>query len=240
MTGRFIFLRFCLIFHLSCSAFHVVSAQENGAPPLQQPAEKKSEVEPERSTDNTSKSNAGATADDAAPRVINSAANDYVLTTADTLEMAIFHEPDLGTRTKVGSDGSVQLPLVGDVKVAGMTVRDARELIRKLYDAKYLVKPQVYLNVVDYAQKKFTILGQVTKPGTYELPGGSTLTLLEAVGIAGGFTRSADRGKVTVQRTTKAAGRSTIKINAKKLSGEGENSFNILPGDVISVAESWF
>ena len=240
MTGRSILLRTCVIFHLSCSAFSVLSAQENGAPPLQQPAEKKLAPEPAKSTDNISKSNAGATADEATPRVINSAANDYVLTTSDTLEMAIFHEPDLATRTKVGSDGSVQLPLVGDVKVAGMTVRDAREIIRKLYDAKYLVKPQVYLNVVDYAQKKFTILGQVTKPGTYELPGGSTVTLLEAVGIAGGFTRSADRGKVTVQRTTKSEGRSTIKINAKKLSGEDENSFTVLPGDVLSVAESWF
>jgi polysaccharide export outer membrane protein len=167
--------------------------------------------------------------------VINSAANDYVLTTSDTLEMSVFQEPDLTTRSKIGSDGSVQLPLIGDTKVAGLTVRAARELITKRYDARYLVNPQVYLNVIGYAQKKFTILGQVTKPGTYELPGGGTLSLLEAVGLAGGFTRSADRGKVLIQRN-----RETLRINAKKLSGEGDASFTVKAGDVITVGESWF
>ncbi len=237
MIGKFFLSRLSMLVLLTLGSLQTLPAQDNGAPPLQQP--KATPAPSDTPTDTTSKSNATAQSDDFSNRVINSAANDYVLTTADTLEMSIFHEPDLATRSKISSDGSVQLPLIGDTKVAGMTVRDARELIRKLYDARYLVKPQVYLNVVDYAQKKFTILGQVTKPGTYELPGGGSMSLLEAVGVAGGFTRSADRGKVSIQRTTKK-GRESIKINAKKLSGEGENSFTVQPGDVITVAESWF
>ena len=238
MIGRFLSLSFCaslLIF------LNPLNAQENSAPPLQQPV--KINVDPTPfapATDDTSKNNATASGDDTSNKIINSAANDYVLTTSDTLEMAIFQEPDLSTRSKIGSDGTVQLPLIGDTKVAGLNVREARELIRKRYDARFLLNPQVYLNVVDYAQKKFTILGQIAKPGTYEIPGGGSLSLLEAVGVAGGFTRSADRGKVSIQRTTKAEGRQTIKINAKKLSGEGENSFVVQPGDVITVAESWF
>jgi len=241
MNGRYLS---SLLGILLLLVFTPIRAQESSAPPLQQPVREKAEPAPtaastSSTTDNTSRNNATATADESGSRVINSAANDYVLTGADTLEMSVFHEPDLTTRSKISSDGTVQLPLIGDIKVTGMTVRDARESIRKRYDAKYLVNPQVYLNVVDYAQKKFTILGQVAKPGTYEIPGGTSLSLLEAVGIAGGFTRSADRGKVSIERTT-SEGRQSIKINAKKLSGDGENGFAVQPGDVISVAESWF
>ena len=181
-----------------------------------------------------------APANAAASPTITNAAGDYVLAPADTLEMTIFRETDLSTRSRVASDGTVQLPLIGDVKVAGMTVRAARELIRKRYDADYLVDPQVYLNVVDYAQRKFTILGQVGKPGTYELPGGASLSLLQAVGIAGGFTRTADRGKVIVKRQAKSGAEETFKLNAKKMAAEGKNSFEVASGDVITVAESWF
>lgn len=171
---------------------------------------------------------------------ISSAANDYILTSSDTLEMSIFREPDLTTRSRVASDGTVQLPLIGDVKVAGMTVRSAREIIRKRYDADYLVDPQVYLNVINYAQRKFTILGQVAKPGTYEFPGGDSLSLLQAVGMAGGFTRTADRGKVIIKRPAKGGAEETLKLNAKKMAAEGKGVFNIAPGDVITVGESWF
>lgn len=171
---------------------------------------------------------------------INSAAGDYVLSTSDTLEMTIFRENDLTTRSRVGSDGTVQLPLLGDVKVAGMTIREARELIRKKYDADYLVNPQVYLNVIDYAQRKFTILGQVAKPGSYEFPGGKTLSLLQAVGLAGGFTRTADRGKIIVKRAGEGDKEEAIKLNAKKMAAEGKGSFELQPGDIITVGESWF
>ena len=181
-----------------------------------------------------------APANPASAAPISSAANDYILTSSDTLEMSIFREPDLTTRSRVASDGTVQLPLIGDVKVAGMTVRSAREIIRKRYDADYLVDPQVYLNVINYAQRKFTILGQVAKPGTYELPGGDSLSLLQGIGMAGGFTRTADRGKVIVKRPGKGGTEETLKLNAKKMAAEGKGVFNIAPGDVISVGESWF
>jgi polysaccharide export outer membrane protein len=171
--------------------------------------------------------------------LISSAAGDYVLTTADTVEMTIYREPDLTTRSKIGSDGTVNLPLIREVKVVGLTVREAQEVIRRRYDADYLVNPQVYLSLVDFAERKFTILGQIARPGSYPFPGGRPLGLLEAVGIAGGFTRSANKAKVVVRRMAEGGAEGLITVNAKKLSSTRE-SFHIQPGDVIEVGESWF
>jgi protein involved in polysaccharide export with SLBB domain len=176
----------------------------------------------------------------AAIQMANAAASgDYVLSPADTVEMTVFHEPDLNTQARIANDGSVQLPLLGDLKIAGMPVRDARELIRKRYNADYLVEPQVYLNVVAFAERKFTILGQVAKPGTYPFPGGEHLSLLEAVGMAGDFTRLADRGSVSVKRTDRG-GQQTLKVNTKQLTRKGGKDFAVQPDDVITVGESWF
>lgn len=171
---------------------------------------------------------------------ISSAAGDYVLGAADTIEVSIYREPDLTTRCRVGSDGTVQLPLIREVRVAGLTVRDARELIRKKYDEDYIVDPQISLNLIDFAKREFTILGQVVKPGPYEIPGGRPLGLLQAIGMAGGFGKSADKGKVIVRRTTPGGAEGVIKVNAKKLSAGAKETFEIKPGDVITVEESWF
>lgn len=172
-------------------------------------------------------------------QVLNSAESDYVLTSGDTIELNVFREPELTTRSTIARDGTVQLPLIQEVKLAGLTVRQGRNLIRNLYSSKYLVDPQVYLSVVQFAQRKFTIMGQILKPGSYELQGGQTLDLLEAIGTAGGFTRIADKGKVLIKR--KSSGKDvTIKVNVKKMINEGGEPFQVLPGDVITVGESWF
>ena len=175
----------------------------------------------------------------AAGQNITAAGGDYVLSASDTVEMMVFHEPDLTTQTKIGSDGTAQFPLIGELKIAGLAMRDARELIRRRYNADYLVEPQVYLNVVNYAGRKFTILGQVTKPGTYDFPPGEHLNLLEAVGMAGGFTRLADRSGVVVKREA-GGSEQTLKVNAKKLTLKDGKPFQLASGDVITVGESWF
>ena len=168
-----------------------------------------------------------------------SASGDYVLSAADAVEMTVFHQPDLTTQAKIANDGSVQFPLIGELKIGGLTLRDARELIRKRYNADYLVEPQVYLNVVAYAQHKFTILGQVTTPGTYIIPGGEHLGLMEAIGMAGGFTRIADRGEVIIKRSEHGTDQ-TLKVNTKKFTTKDGKQFELLAGDVVTVKETFF
>jgi protein involved in polysaccharide export with SLBB domain len=164
---------------------------------------------------------------------------DYILAPGDTLDLMVYREPDLGMRSKIARDGRVQLPLLGEVKVAGMSVRDAQEHIRKLYDADYLVDPQIYLNIASYTQRKITVIGQVSRPGSYELQGNESLGILEAIGMAGGFTRIADTKNIVVKRRT-GEKVETIKVNTKRLESPEGGSFQVLPGDILTVGESWY
>ena len=167
------------------------------------------------------------------------ASGDYILQPGDTIELVVYREADLNMRSKIGKDGMVQLPLLGEVRLAGLSLRSASALVRQKYNADYVVEPQIYLNIAAYNPRRFTIIGQVGRPGTYEFAGSESLGMLEAVGMAGGFTRIADRGHVLVKRREGDAVR-TIKVNAKKLSETGIDRFELKPGDVINVGESWY
>ena len=164
---------------------------------------------------------------------------DYILSSGDTLDLMVYREPDLGMRSKIARDGRVQLPLLGEVKVAGMSVREAQDHLRQLYDADYLVDPQIYLNISSYTQRKITVIGQVSRPGSYELQGNESLGILEAIGMAGGFTRIADTKNVVVKRRT-GEKVETFKVNTKRLESPDGGSFQVLPGDILTVGESWY
>ena len=164
---------------------------------------------------------------------------DYILRPGDTIEMIIYKENDLSIRSRIGKDGKVQLPLLGVVKLSGLSVTQATEFLRARYDADYIVSPQIYLNILAYSTVKFTIIGQVNKPGAYEYAESEPLDLLQAIGMAGGFTRIADRGHVRVKRREGNAVK-TIKVNAKKLTDSNVDRFMVETGDVIDVGESWY
>ena len=170
---------------------------------------------------------------------LSSGESDYVLVVGDVVQLNIFREPDLTTQATIARDGTVQLPLIREVQMAGLSIREAREMLRQLYDKQFLVDPQVFLNVVKYAERKFTIMGQVARPGSYELQGGERMDLLEAIGLAGGFTRIANRGRVIIQRR-EGDGVTAIKANAKRMADGKETPTEVQPGDVITVSESWF
>lgn len=230
----------CLFLVLGC---HRVLAQEGSAADLSVPAQATSASTPVPSAP------AAAFAPVIVPApvapvmrgsgALASGESDYVLVIGDVVELNVFREPDLTTQATIARDGTVQLPLIREVKLAGMTIRDAREQLRALYDKRFLVDPQVFLNVVRYAERKFTIMGQVARPGSYELQGGERIDLLEAIGLAGGFTRIANRGRVIIQRRD-ANGVTAIRANAKRMADGKEAPIEVQPGDVITVSESWF
>jgi protein involved in polysaccharide export with SLBB domain len=126
------------------------------------------------------------------------------------------------------------------VQIAGMTVTQATETLRQRYMAGYLANPQVNLTVRTYAKKTFTILGQVQKPGAFPIEGNESITLLQAIGMAGGFTRIANPSNVVVKRNEGGVEK-VYNFNAKKMARTAmDSTFRIMPGDIITVAESIF
>lgn len=164
---------------------------------------------------------------------------EHVLAPQDSIEVQVFQEPDLAApRVTVSQDGKVSLPLIGEVAVAGQTITEASRSIAARYKQGYLVNPSVTVTMGEYAKRRFTILGAVNKPGAFYFPPGESLSLLQAVGMAGGYSRIANAAKVQIKRGNSAK---PLSLNAKKMAKSGEAaSYLILPGDVIEVGESFF
>jgi polysaccharide export outer membrane protein len=170
----------------------------------------------------------------------SSPTRDYRLAANDLLDFRVFQEPELDAVVRVSGDGMASFALIGSVPIAGRTIAEAAELIKARYRDGYLKNPQLSLTVRSYARKLFTILGQVQKPGSYDMQGTNQITLLQAIGMAGGYTKIADPANVTVKRL-EAGGERVLKFNAKRMArGEDRTTFFIKTGDVISVGESIF
>jgi polysaccharide export outer membrane protein len=164
----------------------------------------------------------------------------YKLSPNDLLDFRVFQEPELDGVVRVAGDGTAIFPLVGPIPVAGRSIGEATQAVAaKLHDG-YLVHPQVSITVRQYAKKLFTVLGEVQKPGSYDMQGLQEITLLQAVGMAGGYTKIANAGNVTIKRI-EGGSEKVLKYNAKKMANSSDrSSIMIRTGDVISVGESMF
>ncbi len=167
-------------------------------------------------------------------------ASSYILAPNDLVNVKVFQEDDLESKVRVSRNGTITLPLIGEVRIGGKTPQQAARTISDALAKGYLINPQVTLNVINFAKYRVTVLGQVQKPGSYDFPNRERLTLLEAIGLAGGYTRGADPSRVLIKRVVE--GREVVyRLNGKKMASEGESrAFEVLPGDVVTVSESRF
>ncbi len=167
--------------------------------------------------------------------------SDYKLTANDLLDFRVFQEPELDAVVRISGDGTATFPLVGNVTIGGKTISEAIDVLKSRYKDGYLVSPQVNLTVRSYAKQRFTVLGQVQKPGAYEMQGTESVSLLQAIGLAGGYTRIADPSNITVKRRESDGKERVIRFNAKRMARGGDDaSFMLKAGDVVTVGESLF
>jgi polysaccharide export outer membrane protein len=175
-----------------------------------------------------------------ADRVFSQGAGNYRLAANDLLNFRVYDEPDLAAEVRLAGDGTAIFPLIGSVSLQGRTIPQATALLRERYMAGYLVNPQVSLMIQTYAKRSFTVLGQVQRPGSYEIVGDEVISLLQAVGMAGGYTRIADPGNITVRRTD-GGQEQVMRFNGRRMAkGDASPECVVKPGDVITVGESIF
>lgn len=177
-----------------------------------------------------------------APRSVvpSSVPANYILSPNDFLQIRVFQEEDLNSDLRIAKDGTITFPLIGAVKVGGKTVNEAVQVIQELLQKDYLVRPQVTINILEYSKRRFAVLGQVQRSGYFVIPNEETVTLLQAIAMAGGYTRIADPSRITVKRIT-PEGAKVIKLNAKAMAKDNQaEQFVVQPDDTITVGESLF
>jgi len=150
----------------------------------------------------------------------------YRLGSGDKVRVTVFNEKDLSGDFDVNDQGLVALPLIGQVRVGGLTLSDTENLITQKYGQNYLVNPRVNVEVLNY--RPFFILGEVKSPGSYPFVHG--MSIVNAVALAGGYTPRANRDRIVVKRASNpGAGEQPVQEDS-----------SVLPGDVIRVLERFF
>ena len=165
----------------------------------------------------------------------------YILSPTDQVTVEVFGEDDLRTSGRLNPEGNLSVPLLGSIHLAGLTLTQAVSKLTQLYSRDYLVNPKVNVTLLSYAKRRFSILGQVNRPGSIEMPETSEegIDLLEAIALAGGYTRIASPERITVRRQN-ASGDQIFKVNAKRFTKGKGGGFLVKPGDTITVGESIF
>jgi polysaccharide export outer membrane protein len=158
----------------------------------------------------------------------------FVIGNDDVLAINVWKEPDISRSIPVRSDGKISLPLVGELQAAGQTPQQLEQLIAVKLKS-YISEPEVTVIVQQINSQKFNILGQVTRPGAYPLT--NSLTVLDALALAGGFRDFAKQRSIYVLRQNADGGQTRLNFNYKDvIKGKNSNqNVRLQPRDTIVV-----
>ena len=151
-------------------------------------------------------------------------ATEYQLGPGDEIEIYVFQELELTTKAKISQAGSISLPLIGQVKLEGLTSSQAKSKIEDFYRDGYLVNPNVSIIVRQY--RPFFIHGEVKRPGSYKYQ--AELTVEQAIALSGGLKDRASSSKWIILR------------GFPQKSFVADKQTIIMPGDVIKIEKSFF
>ncbi len=152
--------------------------------------------------------------------------NVYTLGVGDELRVSVFGEEDLSGEFVIDGSGSVSMPLVGEVRARGLTVREFRTELETILRNGYLNDPRVSAEVINF--RPFFIMGEVESSGEYPYSDG--LTVINAIARAGGFTYRANTRMVFIKRAG-ADEEVAVPMTA---------TLRVMPGDTIRVGERFF
>jgi protein involved in polysaccharide export with SLBB domain len=171
---------------------------------------------------------------------------DYRVVPNDQIRIRVTGETDDSASPliqRVSSQGEISLPLLGAVKVSGLTLREAERLTEKRYhDEGFFINPQVILGFETYAPRNVSVLGQVNNPNQLDFPiEHNAMGIVSAITRAGGFTRVARTDAVKVMRTVDGKDVSfTVNVAAYLNETTKEPQFQLQPDDIVFVPERVF
>ncbi|HET7825288.1 MAG TPA: polysaccharide biosynthesis/export family protein [Anaeromyxobacter sp.] len=155
----------------------------------------------------------------------------------DVVEVRVYQEPELSGVYQVGRDGDVIFPLCKRVPLTGLSPNAAAERIRACLAEGFMRDPQVSVLVKEYNSKKVFVFGEVQKPGTFTFEEG--MTIVQAVTLAGGFTKTASQNSTSVTRRVNGQ-EVKVKVNVQDIALGKAPNFALEPGDIVYVPESLF
>ncbi len=161
----------------------------------------------------------------------------YKLQPSDVVLVRYRYTPEYDATVAIRPDGFITLPIVGEVKVSGLTVADAAREVRTAASAR-LRDPEMTFELKDFQKPRFVVGGEVDNPGQFELRG--RVTVLEAIAMAGGFKNSAKHSNVVLFRRYDETQAVTRVINAKDLAKPSRIAEDptLRPGDFLFVPQN--
>ena len=161
----------------------------------------------------------------------------YVIGPQDNLSIIVADEAELTGKYRVDTDGTISMPYLSRVPLAGLSLADAQDKIAALLQAGYIRNPQVRIEVDQFKARSVLVTGEVRTPGKVTLPG-TTMSLLEALALAGSPTANASN---EVHRHAPAeagrAGAATRSRSIARISSSGRSGRDITlqDGDIVNV-----
>jgi polysaccharide export outer membrane protein len=157
----------------------------------------------------------------------------YMIGPKDMLEIRVIEIPELNVERRVSDDGSIALPLLGDLAVGELTAAQVREKLETVLKEKYVNRANVSVVVKEFSDKPVSVLGAVHTPGALRVSG--KFTLLQAISAAGGLTAQAGR-RVYVLRPETGGGSHTVEVDVESLfRGDPGANVSIYPSDIVNV-----
>lgn len=162
----------------------------------------------------------------------------YRIRSGDKLSVKFLYHPELNEASVVvRPDGFITLSIIDEVMARGLTVAELKAGVEKAY-GEALLNPVISINLIEYVAPRIYVGGQVTKPGRYELREG--YTLMQAIILAGGFTREANRKMVLHARRVGEGQLKTTAFNALQMLSDPPDAHEVLleDGDYVFVPDS--
>jgi protein involved in polysaccharide export with SLBB domain len=154
----------------------------------------------------------------------------------DIFQVRVFNEAELSQEYRVAPDGTIDFPYLGRVRVAGLEPSQVADHIQhELRERRILTAPQVSVFVREVSSRRIDVVGQVARPGS--LPFTPSMTIVQAISGAGGFTQLANRDRVVLTRTYRGT-RRTFTIPVQGIIEGRYANVVLAPGDVVNVPEN--